>query len=127
MEISIALSGKPIGTSYDGSILYADLDPGHADLILSNPSPISIGHATVPLDVAAGETRFVELFVPETELPLTGGGLATLPGGKPVDSEAEAHCGIEICGRVVRDNEAAPVVGKLTLEASTEAPGAAAR
>jgi hypothetical protein len=115
MQIIVTETNKPVGTNYDRSIFYADVAAGHREFMFTNPSLISIGSGHMPIDVVAGQTYYVELFVPGTTIALSGGGFANLPGGKPIDDKGngETHCSLDICAHLVSAEAAAPVVGSL--------------
>lgn len=120
MPVTIARAGRPIGTNYDGSVMYMDFDPGRSEFTLSSANALSIGHATLPIDVVAGQSAFVEIYVPGAEIPLSGGGFASLPGAKPLDDDkiSESHCSLDVCGHVVSAAQATPVLGSLIFEAN---------
>jgi len=115
MQIAVTEAGRSVGTNYDGSIFYADVASGHREFTFTNPSLISIGNGHMPIDVLAGQTYYVELFVPGATIGLSSGGFANLPGSHPIDSEAENHCSLDVCAHLVNAEVAQPVIGSLTF------------
>jgi len=114
MPIDITLSGKPVGTNYDRSAFYSDVVPGHREFAFKSAN-LSLFSGTIPLDIEAGHTYYVQLYVP-------GGPGAILGalGGKPIeDGMGKTHCGSDACAQEVSAGAAQSVLGTLTFNSQS--------
>ncbi len=118
MQIGITLRDKPVGTNYDKSIFYVDVTPGRQDFIFTNPSLISLGSGKIQLDTVAGQTYYIEMYVPGVGLTLSSGAFVSLPGATPIDDggNAMSHCSQDICAHVVSAGAAQTAIGPLIFE-----------
>lgn len=122
MQIAVTEAARPVGTNYDGSIFYADVDSGHREFTFTNPSLISIGSGHIPIDALAGQVYYVELFVPGATVGLSSGGFANLPGAHPIDSNTEEHCSLDVCAHLVSADAAQPLIGNLIFNGRNNTP-----